>query len=444
MTEPRDLTLYRAAEMLRRGRLTCEALVLSCLERIESRDRLLHAWAELHDEGAIGQARLYDEEARRHSWRGPLHGLPVGVKDVIHVKGMHTRAGTEAYPPYFAVEDAPCVASLRDSGAILLGKTVTTAFASRDPSVSRNPWNPGRSPGGSSAGSGVAVADGMCLAALGTQTGGSTLRPASYNGIVGFKSGLGRIPTDGLIPVSWQLDHVGILTRDVQDAALLWNLLRKDRPLDWQPTRDKLPPALLPHAPKRVWRMRGHFEQTAEPGILAALDGVCRLLSEHGVNVVERPLPAEFEGLIQSHTTIMCAEAATWHRERYLASPEAYPPGIGGVVRDGLKLQGVDYIRALRHRAAFYTSLRTAMADVDCAVMPSAPGQAPDPSTTGSAHFNSPWSFCGFPALSLPAALSGDGLPLGVQLACGPDQEDALLATAGWLERLLEFDRRPR
>src|SRR5579863_1309909 len=205
--EPRDLTLYRAAELLRRGALTCEALVLSCLERIESRNEQVRAWAELHDEDALQEARRCDLEARVRRWRGPLHGLPVGIKDIIHVKGMHTRAGTAAYAPHFAVEDAPAVAALRDSGSILLGKTVTTAYANRDPSVTRNPWNLARSPGGSSSGSAAAVADRMCLGALGTQTGGSVLRPASYNGIVGFKGGLGKVSTQGVIPLSWQLDH---------------------------------------------------------------------------------------------------------------------------------------------------------------------------------------------------------------------------------------------
>jgi aspartyl-tRNA(Asn)/glutamyl-tRNA(Gln) amidotransferase subunit A len=443
MTEPRDLTLYGAAELLRRGRLTSETLVRSCLERIERREGALRAWAELNAEQAQAEAIACDGEARAHRWRGPLHGLPLGIKDIIHVKGMHTQAGTSAYPPYLAEADAACVASLREGGAILLGKTVTTAFAYRDPSPARNPWDPTRSPGGSSAGSGVAVADGMCLGALGTQTGGSTLRPASYNGIVGFKGGLGKIPTTGLVPVSWQLDHVGIMTRDVQDAALLWNLLRQDRPLDWQSTRDKIPPALLPQAPKRVWRMREYFEQGAEPEMFAALDAVCELLKEQGVTVVERPLPPEFADVATSQATIMGAEAATWHQERYLADPSAYPEGIGQLVREGLEIRGVDYVRALRHRATLIPALRAALAEVDCAIMPSAPGQAPGPDSTGSAHFNSPWSFCGFPALGLPAGMSSEELPLGVQLVTGPDGEDSLLATAGWLERLLEFDHRP-
>jgi aspartyl-tRNA(Asn)/glutamyl-tRNA(Gln) amidotransferase subunit A len=443
MTEPRDLTLYGAAELLRRGRLTSEALVRSCLERIERREGLLHAWAELHPEHALSAARACDEDVRRHRWQGPLHGLPLGIKDVIHVRGMHTQAGTSAYPTHLAEADAACVAALRESGAILLGKTVTTAFAYRDPSPARNPWDPARSPGGSSAGSAVAVADGMCLGALGTQTGGSTLRPASYTGIVGFKSGLGKISTEGLVPVSWQLDHVGIMTRDVQDAALLWNLLRLDRPLDWQSTRDKLPPALLPRAPRRFWRMRGYFEEEADSEMLAALDAVCRLLAERGVTVEERALPAEFDGVAVTQATIMGAEAATWHQGRYLANPAAYPEGIGELVSEGLEIRGVDYIRAQRHRSALIRAMRAAFAETDCAIMPSAPGPAPAPDTTGSARFNSPWSLCGFPSLSLPAGLSAGNLPLGVQLVGGPEGEDGLLAAAGWLERLLEFERRP-
>ena len=441
--EPRDLTLYRAAELLRRGELTSEALILSCLERIQSREDRVKAWAELHDEGAMAEARQCDAEARNKRWRGPLHGLPLGIKDIIHVKGMRTQAGTSAFAPYFAVEDAPCAAALRDSGAILLGKTVTTAFASRDPSVTRNPWALDHSPGGSSAGSAAAVADRMTLGALGTQTGGSVLRPASYNGIVGFKGGLGKISTDGVIPLSWQLDHIGFLTRDVQDAALLWNLLRKDRPLDWQHRREKLPPAILPQAPRRVWRMREYFEQETDPQIVAAVDSVCETLTRFGVTIIERPLPAEFDEVEESHSIVMKAEAATWHEPNFLARGDQYPPGIAQLVRDGLAVRSVDYVRAMRHRSAFYISLRAALADVDFALMPAAPGPAPDPSTTGSARFNSPWSFSGFPALALPAGLSSGELPLGVQLVAGPDMEDPLLSMAAWVEGHLEFDHQP-
>lgn len=441
--EPRDLTLYRAAELLRRGSLTSEALILSCLHRIESRDPRIHAWAELHDDAALAEARTCDAEAKNRHWRGPLHGLPVGIKDIIHVKAMRTQAGTAAYDPHVAVDDAPCVAALRDAGAVILGKTVTTPFAHRDPSVTRNPWNPDRSPGGSSAGSAAAVADRMCLAALGTQTGGSTVRPAAYNGIVGFKGGLGKVSTDGLIPLSFQLDHVGFLTRDVQDAALLWNLLRRDRPLDWQSRREKLPPALLPQVPGRVWRMRGYFEQEADAEMLALCDRTCELLAKLGITIVERPLPREFDGVGESHATIMKVDAAAWHQSNYSAHGSLYPEGIGQLVEEGLGLRGVEYVQALRHRSAFIASMSAALADVDLALMPAAPGPAPVPSTTGSARFNLPWSFSGFPALGLPAGFSGQGLPLGVQLAAGPDHEDALLSMAAWVEGQLAFDRWP-
>jgi aspartyl-tRNA(Asn)/glutamyl-tRNA(Gln) amidotransferase subunit A len=441
--EPRNLTLYRAAEMLRRGGLTSEALVLSCLDRIASRDTRIHAWAELDGEAALAEARSCDAEAKTRRWRGPLHGLPLGIKDIIHVKGMRTQAGTVAYEAHVAGEDAPCVAALREAGAVLLGKTVTTPFAYRDPSETRNPWNPERSPGGSSSGSAAAVADRMCLGALGTQTGGSILRPAGYNGIVGFKAGLGKVPAEGLVPVSVQLDHVGFLTRDVQDAALLWNLLRRDRPLDWQSRRDKLPPALLPQAPRRVWRMRGYFELEADAEVLAVCDTVCGVLASCGVTIVERPLPPEFAGVAESHGTIMKAEAAAWHQSNFRAHRQSYPEGIAQLVQEGLELRATGYVQALRHRSAFIVALRSALADEDFALMPAAPGPAPHPSTTGSARFTLPWSFAGFPSIALPAGLSGQRMPLGVQLAAGPDQEDALLSMAGWVEGRLEFDHSP-
>ncbi|HSG20503.1 MAG TPA: amidase, partial [Burkholderiaceae bacterium] len=236
MTEPRDLTLYRAAEAMRRGRLTSEALVSSCLERIESRESTVHAWAHLYADEALEEARACDKAAASHQWAGPLHGLPLGIKDIYDVRGQVTEAGTNAYPSRIAGSDADSVGRLREAGAIVLGKTVTTAFAMGDANETRNPWNPEHTPGGSSQGSGAGVADRMCLGALGTQTNGSVIRPASYNGVVGFKPGYGLISTEGVVPLAWQLDHVGSLTRSVEDASLLWHLLRDERSMDWQST----------------------------------------------------------------------------------------------------------------------------------------------------------------------------------------------------------------
>jgi aspartyl-tRNA(Asn)/glutamyl-tRNA(Gln) amidotransferase subunit A len=189
--------------------------------------------------------------------------------------------------------------------------------------------------------------------------------------------------------------------------------------------------------------MREYFEQEADPEMLAQCDTVCELLASRGVTIVEHPLPGEFDEVAESHANLMKADAAFWHQANFLAHRSAYPAGIAQLVEEGLLLRGIDYVQALRHRSAFTASLRSALAEVDFALMPAAPGPAPEPGTTGSARFNSPWSFAGFPAISVPAGLSRRRLPLGVQLVAGPDQEDALLNLAGWVEGQLAFDRRP-
>ena len=230
MPELRELSIADARERMRAGELKAQDLVASCLERIRLRDGNIHAWVEVYEEQALEQAQTCDEAVRAGKWQGDLHGIPVGVKDIIDVKGMWTRAGCSVYSPRVAEADAAAVKKLRAAGAIFLGKTVTTAFANNDPAETRNPWNPEHTPGGSSSGSGAAVADRMCLAALGTQTGGSVVRPSAYNGIVGFKPTHDAISIEGVIPVSRTLDHVGIHAGSVNDTRILYDILREDRP----------------------------------------------------------------------------------------------------------------------------------------------------------------------------------------------------------------------
>jgi Asp-tRNA(Asn)/Glu-tRNA(Gln) amidotransferase A subunit family amidase len=444
MTEPRDLTLYHAGEELRRGRLTAEELVRSCLERIDAREETVQAWANRYGDAALEQAREADRAAARHRWHGPLHGLPLGIKDIYDVAGMATEAGTAAYPSRIAERDADAVARLREAGAIVLGKTVTTAFATADPSKTHNPWNPAHTPGGSSAGSGAGVADRMCGGALGTQTNGSVIRPASYNGVVGFKPGLGRISMTGIIPVSWQLDHVGTFTRSVQDAALLWHLLRDEGTLDWQATRDKLPPALLPRAPQRVWRLRDYFEAEAHPEHRAAMDAFCGELAARGVEIVERSLPPSFAGMHAAHDHIMSCEAAAVHRAAFEADPAPFPQRIAERIRVGLATRAVDYVGALRHRLRLMDQMAAALADVDAAIAPAAPGPAPAGlESTGNAGFNTLSSICGLPAVCFPVGLSGQGLPLGLQLMGRSGQEDDLLSQGAWCESVAAFTARP-
>ena len=230
MREPRELTITEAGERMKSGKLTAERLVESCLERIHAREETIHAWVEVYEQQALAEARRCDHEFQEGNPRGPLHGIPVGVKDIIDVRGQYTRCGTPVYPATVPHEDAPVIARLRNAGAIFLGKTETTPFANNDPTITRNPWNPEHTPGGSSSGSGAAVADRMCPAALGTQTGGSLLRPAAYNGIVGFKATYGEVSNEGVLPNSWSIDHVGFHCRSVADAAILWPCIREKEP----------------------------------------------------------------------------------------------------------------------------------------------------------------------------------------------------------------------
>ena len=443
-SEPRNLTVYRAAEKLRRGELTAEALATSCMERIQARDEELQAWVHVDVDGALKAARHLDREAREQRWHGPLHGIPVGIKDIIDVEGLETRGGTDAYPARTAEADAESVDRLRKAGAIVLGKTVTTPLAYLDASPTHNPWNLAHTPGGSSSGSAAAVADRMCMAALGTQTGGSVLRPAAFNGIVGFKPTYAGIPMAGIIPAAWQFDTLGTFTRRVEDAQLLWHVLRWERPVDWQATRNKLPPATVPRAPGRVWRVRGFFEKEAEPEAVAALDEVLSRMAKHGVEIVEGPLPESFTGIHDAHIAILSSETAAFNLRAYERDASAFPPKLSMLIRDGLNVPAVRYVEARRQRLLFQVEIDALLAGVDVAAMPPAAGPAPrDLTTTGSASFNSPWSLCGVPTISIPVRLSEGGVPLGVQLVAREDHEEALLSVAGWLESLINFNQAP-
>jgi aspartyl-tRNA(Asn)/glutamyl-tRNA(Gln) amidotransferase subunit A len=330
MRKPRELTIGEAAAGMRAGEMTAEGLVASCLERLAARDAEIRAWVEVHAEAALAEARECDREAGQGRWRGLLHGIPVGVKDIIHVRGMWTRAGTPVYPAHVADEDAPVIARLRRAGAIFLGKTETTAFANNDPAITRNPWNPEHTPGGSSSGSAAAVADRMCPVALGTQTGGSLLRPAAYNGIVGFKATYGRVSNEGVIPNSWSLDHVGVHTRSVADAALLWPCLRENEPRPYARMPESPPRcrARVPGSPPRLGYIRQFFESEASADVLENLAIVRERFRSAGAEIVELPLPPSFEFVIPAWEAIKLAELYAYHRPLFEAHRDEYPPKL--------------------------------------------------------------------------------------------------------------------
>lgn len=449
MQEPRELTIGAAINLMRKGDLTAKELVKSILERIHQREGTIHAWVQVYEKEALEEAHRCDNELRRGRWLGDLHGIPIGVKDIIDVKGMWTRAGCSAYPARVAEADAQAVQRLRAAGAIILGKTETTPFANNDPTITRNPWNPEHTPGGSSSGSGAAVADRMCLAALGTQTGGSLLRPAAYNGIVGFKPTYGSISLNGVIPVSWSLDHIGPLTRCVDDANILWRLMKDDHP---SPFARMLMP--IDNSEKRslnsfrshprLGYIREFFETESSPEVVKHLAFVQEKFDQAGAMVVNLELPKSFASGENAHRTIHNTELACYHRILFESHWEQYPPKIKARIEEGMTIPGYQYVEALHYRLIFQKEMSEKLASVDAAFMPTALSTAPmGLSSTGSPAFCQPWSFSGFPAISIPSGLDNQCLPFAIQLVGLPMAEEKLKEVASWCEKIIAFNFSP-
>jgi aspartyl-tRNA(Asn)/glutamyl-tRNA(Gln) amidotransferase subunit A len=420
-------TIAGWAAQIAEGRRSCADVLEHCLEAAEAREAEVRAWVVLDRDGARAQARRLDDELAGGHRRGPLHGIPLGVKDIIDVAGLPTAAGSVLWADRIADADAEVVALLRHAGANVLGKTVTTAYAWIDPPPTRNPWDPGRTPGGSSSGSAAALASGMCLAALGSQTGGSILRPASYCGVAGLKPTYGRLGGSGVFPLAPSLDHPGPLARTARDLALIWRALRPDDP-----------PAELSVRPPRLARLGGLFDERAEPAALAALDAALAALAEAGAPVVDRPLlPPGFAGALLQHRQILAAEAASVHQPRRSLVPDDYPGRISGLIDEGMVVRATAYIFARNHQERLRRDVLDLFDAADALATLAAPGPAPEASTTGDPAFNSPWSYTGLPTVAIPAALAPDGLPLGLQLVGKPGAEAELLGVAMWCERVL-------
>src|SRR5882672_1853455 len=325
------LGLREAADAVRSGSVSPVELTEACLARIRALDGAIRAWAHLDQDGALATARERLAEVRAGKLRGPLHGVPVGVKDIFDVAGMPTTGGAKPFAHTRPVADAAAVARLRAAGAIILGKTVTTEFAYRDPAPTRNPWNQGHTPGGSSAGSAAALAVRMAPLALGSQTVGSVLRPAAYCGVVGFKGTHGLVPVGGVIPLAWSLDHVGVLTRSVADAALAMSVLSGQNldPLPVSTPRLALAPELLSRASREV---AAHVEAAADAFLRA------------GATVSKVELPASFRGTHAAGLTVLEVEAAAYHAPWFGKYADDYGPEMRSLVEAGLRHSATAYV----------------------------------------------------------------------------------------------------
>lgn len=433
-------TIAGAAKALRAGQVTCRSLVDRCLDRIDEWEPRVQAWVSVDREGARFRAQELDEECRAGRCRGPLHGMPVGIKDIIDIAGLPTGAGSRRMAATTAAGDATIVRKLREAGAVLLGKTVTTQFACFDPPPTRNPWNVDHTPGGSSSGSAAAVATGMCLGAIGSQTGGSITRPAAYCGVAGCKPTYGRVNLAGVVPVAPSLDHPGPIARCVWDLALLLEAISGHDPADpHSATTAAAPHDWFPAVPRiasppKLARLGGFFESAATPPMQEAFESALGQFRTQGATIAEAGWPRSFDDLHRQHRLIVQYELAARHKARFHQYRDDYLPNLAALIEEGFAVSDSAYRDARRHQAQAWEEVETIFGDADVAVCPAAPGPAPDLSTTGDPVFNSPWSYTGLPTVSFPIGLTSEGLPLGIQLVARRFDEPRLFQTAMWCE----------
>ncbi len=439
---PPEETIVGIARRIRAAETSSVEIVKKCLQQIDEREPQIQAWVLVDREGSLARARELDAELATGTDRGPLHGIPIAIKDIIDVAGWPTAAGSAGWKDKIAADDAEVVTRLRNSGAILLGKTVTTQYASFDPPVTRNPWNTDRTPGGSSSGSAAAVATGMCLAAMGSQTGGSITRPASFCGVAGCKPTYGRVSLRGIFPLAPNLDHPGPMARSVEDLAVMFDAIVGydqgdaycvDRPVDMTAAAIEFSEAV----PPRLGRLGGLFVDMADRDATAAFDAAASALTAAGAMVTPTPLPKEFDHVLEPHHLIMAVEAAAVHEERIAAQPDEYGPCVTKLISGGLAAPVTEYVRAREHQVRLKRQMLSCFAGVDALICPATTGAAPDRATTGNPAFNSPWSYTGLPTISFPIGFSDDGLPLAIQIVGRPFEEASLFRTAHWCERII-------
>jgi Asp-tRNA(Asn)/Glu-tRNA(Gln) amidotransferase A subunit family amidase len=431
------LSGVEGARLIADGVISAEQLVGACLERVRAVDKDVEAWAFLDPEHALAQARAADDRRRSGQPIGALHGVPVGIKDIIDTADLPTEHGSVLYGGRTPSRDAAVVARLRAAGAVVMGKTVTTEFATRAPGKTRNPHDPAHTPGGSSSGSAAAVAAGMVPLALGSQTGGSTIRPAAYCGVYGLKPTHGLISRHGMFQLSRTLDHVGLFARTLEDLALLLEELvgHDEGDPDTRP-RARVPyrrvAAEEPPLPPMFAFVRTSRWADVEPDAREAFDELTAALGER-VEPLELSVPAEETAAW--HQAVMDAEMASnlareWERGR---------DRLSGWLRDRLararEVRAVDYLAALARIPALRASFTELFEQrYDAILTPAAFGTAPAGlESTGDPAFCSLWTLVGFPAISLPIMRGASGLPLGVQLVGARHGDARLLRTARWL-----------
>ncbi len=463
------LSIQQAAEDIRSGMATPGELVEECFERIDQLDGEIKAFVTVMRDEARRDAEQAERELRTGLVRGPLHGIPIGVKDIVAVKGVRLTAGSRVLANNIAAEDAAVVEQLRRAGAIIIGKTNTHEFAyGTYTPPTRNPWDTSRIPGGSSGGSAAAVAAGMCLGAIGSDTGGSIRIPSACCGVTGLKPTYGRVSCYGVIPLSWSLDHVGPLGRSAEDCALIFDAIAGYDPRD--PNSVSGPPSKA--SASLIGGVEGSsplslqgitlgkppesFVAPLDPEVRAAWQGALLVLKEEGAEVVEVDLPRPG---MDTYRGVQAPEASLAHMERgWLTTHLAdYGERTRERLLHGQTIPAVDYLRAQLQRRAFSSAIRAAMQPVQALVLPALPIPAirveqaytdihidgvTENATVSLLRLNMPFNLAGLPAVSLPCGFTSHGLPIGLQLAGKPFEEAMILRIAHAYQQLTDWHRR--
>ena len=434
MKSPYECSLTEASELIQRGDLTPTRLAESLLERIMELEPLLEAWVTVNSDQVMRDAEIATELAEEGEFMSPLHGIPFGVKDIFYTKGMRTTMGSPIYSDFVPDYDAEIVKTLRGAGMVVMGKTETTEFALHDPAPTRNPWNTDHTPGGSSSGSAAAVSSGMVQLALGSQTGGSVVRPSSYCGVVGFKGTYDLLSRVGVFPLSWSLDHVGFMTRTVEDAILTLKTVKPG--LDNSSGFNENP---------RIGLLSGYFKEEADGVVWRGFEKAVGKLWGEGAEFIDVSLPESFKMVPDVHRVIMTVETAASHEDNFREHPEGYGDYIRGFISSGLLVPGTAYLRAQRIRGIIIDDILRLLRGFDCLACPATVDTAPRGlDWTGSPAFNAPWSLTGLPSITVPSGLSEDNLPIGLQLVGKPYREMSLLEVGKWCEDKLGFTKEPK
>jgi Asp-tRNA(Asn)/Glu-tRNA(Gln) amidotransferase A subunit family amidase len=425
VTDLRSLSARDAARQIAERRITAEELASAYFERIAAREAEVGAWQYFDREAALAAARRRDSEPPR----GPLHGIPIAVKDLIDTVDMPTAYGSPIYRGHRPAADASCVALARAAGAVVLGKTVTTEFATFTPGKTANPQNLAHTPGGSSSGSAAAVADGMVPLAFGTQTAGSVIRPGAYCGCVAYKPSFGLINRAGVKPLADSLDTIGVFARSVEDAAFFVGVLAE---------RPALRHLAVPEQAPRFGLCRTPMWDEAEPATAAALDAARAALERAGAVVAELPIAPEHRGLTEAQDTVMGFETVRALAHERIEHSAELSPRLAQLIDAGMAIGADVYDEALARAAAARAGLDAFFGGCDAILVPAAPGEAPAGlGNTGNPLFNRMWTLLGVPCAALPARWAQNGLPTAVQLV-GRTRDDArLMGCAAFLERAL-------